>query len=234
MGERKIKFRNAMGGYNKADVNGYIESLNSKIFESENESRKIIAELEKKIKELESEVSQKNEQEIKEINEKVETADRLIVELNGHIDRLKQENGELEKKNTELASRIDEYEKNASENTELYEKSNKYDKISEQIGSMIVSANARAESIVSEAELKARVAAKTMIDMTVENLNGLNEKYLGEIIAKSVQLTEAFRGLSLDAESFRTDTNSALEEEGIKLKESLESTKRVIMEEKND
>ena len=151
--------------------------------------------------------------------------------MNGRIDSLKLENGELEKKNTELASKIDEYEKNASENSELYEKSSKYDKISEQIGSMIVSANARAESIVSEAELKARVAAKTMIDMTVEKLNGLNEKYLGEIVAKSVQLTEAFRGLSLEADSFRKVTNSALDEEGSKLKESLEITKRVIMEE---
>lgn len=232
MSERKIKFRSAMGGYNKADVNEYIESLNSKIFESENESRKKIAELEKKIQELESEVDQKNEEEIKEIYEKIESADRLIVELNGHIDALRQENGELEKKNIELVSKIDEYEKTASENSELYEKSSKYDKISEQIGSMIVSANARAESIVSEAELKARVAAKTMIDTTVENLNGLNEKYLGEIVAKSMQLTEAFRGLSLEADNFRTGTNSALEEEGSKLKESLEITKRVIMEEK--
>ncbi len=234
MSERKIKFRNAMGGYNKADVNDYIESLNTKIFESENESNKKIAELEKKVKELESEVSQKNEEEIKEIYEKVERADRLIVELNGHIDALRQENGELEKKNIELASKIEEYEKTVSETSELYDKSSKYDKISEQIGSMIVSANARAESIVSEAELKARVASKTMIDMTVDKLNGLNEKYLGEIVAKSVQLTEAFRSLSLEAEGFRMGTNSALEEEGVKLKESLETTKRVIMEEKND
>ena len=234
MSERKIKFRNAMGGYNKADVNGYIEFLNTKIFESENESRKKIAELEKKIKELENEVGQKNEEEIQGLSEKVEKADRLIVELNGHIDALRQENGELEKKNFDLASKIDEYEKTANKNSELYEKSSKYDKISEQIGSMIVSANARAESIVSEAELKARVAAKNMIDMTVESLNGLNEKYLGEIIAKSIQFTEAFRGISLEAESFRTGTNSALEEEGVKLKESLETTKRVIMEEKND
>lgn len=234
MSERKIKFRNAMGGYNKADVNSYIESLNTKIFESENESRKKIAELEKKIKELEEAVGEKTEQEIKDLSEKIESADRLIVELNGHIDSLKQENGELEKKNNELASKVKEYEKTAVENSELFEKSSKYDKISEQIGSMIVSANARAESIVSEAELKARVAAKTMIDMTVESLNGLNEKYLGDIVAKSVQLTEAFRGISLEAENFRTVTNSALEEEGAKLKESLETTKRVIMEEKND
>ncbi len=232
--ERKIIFRNAMGGYNKADVNGYIESLNSKFFESENESSKKIAELERKIKELENEAGEKNEEKIKELSEKVEKADRLIVELNGLIDNLKAENAELEKKNTELASKMDECEKTVNENSELYEKSSKYDKISEQIGSMIVSANARAESIISEAELKARVAAKTMVDMTVEKLNGLNEKYLGEIIAKSVQFTEAFRGISLEADSFRTETNSALEEEGVKLKESLEITKRVIMEDKND
>ncbi|MBR5323028.1 MAG: hypothetical protein IKU48_05740 [Clostridia bacterium] len=231
MSERKIKFRNAMGGYNKADVNNYIESLNSKIFESESESRKKIADLEKKIKELEIEAEQKKEEEIKDLSEKLEKSDKLIVELNGRIDSLKSENGELEKKNNELAAEIEEYEKAAGENNELYEKSSKYDKISEQIGSMIVSANARAESIVSEAELKARVASKTMIDMTVEKLNGLNEKYLGEIVAKSVQFTEAFRELSLNADEFRAGTKSALEEEGGKLKESLEITKRVIMEE---
>lgn len=234
MSERKIKFRNAMGGYNKADVNGYIESLNARMFESENESNKKITELEKKIKELEKEVGEKNTEEVKELFEKVEKADKLIVELNGRIDSLKAENVELEKKNTELVSKIDEFEKTVTDNSELYEKSIKYDKISEQIGSMIVSANARAESIVSEAELKARVAAKNMIDTTVENLNEINEKYLNEIVAKSVQFTEVFRSLSLEAESFRTGTTSALEEEGVKLKESLETTKRVIMEDKND
>ena len=53
MGDKKIKFRSAMGGYNKEDVNKYIESLSTKYSEAELESKKKISGLEKKVAELE-------------------------------------------------------------------------------------------------------------------------------------------------------------------------------------
>lgn len=234
MNDKKIKFRSSMSGYNKADVNGYIADLNAKYYESDAENQRKIRELETRVKELEEEAAHKNDVELEELREKLEKADKLVVEMNGVIDRLNEEKEAAAKNNAELVAKLAEYEKNAEANTEIYEKSSKYDKVSEQIGSMIVSANAKAESIVSEAEIKAKIASKAMIDMTVEKLNDLNEKYTGEILTKAVQLTEELRTLSLATECFRTNIKTSVEVDSIKMKESLDATKRVIMEENND
>lgn len=234
MNDKKIKFRSSMSGYNKADVNGYIADLNAKYYESDAENQRRIRELETRVKELEEEIAHQNGVELEALREKLEKADNLVVEMNGVIDRLNEEKEAAAKDNAELVAKLAEYEKNAEANTEIYEKSSKYDKVSEQIGSMIVSANAKAESIVSEAEIKAKIASKAMIDMTVEKLNDLNEKYTGEILTKAVQLTEELRTLSLATECFRTNIKTSVEVDSIKMKESLDATKRVIMEDNND
>ncbi len=234
MSDRKIKFRISMRGYNKEDVNSYIESLNIKCFEAEVESKKKIAELENKVTELEQAAKSNSDAELEELRAKYTELDNLVVGMNDTIDKLNEEKNALEKENADLATKVADYERMNEASSEIYEKSSKYDKVSEQIGSMIVSASARAESIVSEAELKARVASKNMIDTTLEKLNEINEKYTGKIASKTIQLTDALRELSLSAESFRTDTNTSIEEDCIKLKESLEYTKRVILEDNNE
>ncbi|MBE6718751.1 MAG: hypothetical protein E7574_05820 [Ruminococcaceae bacterium] len=234
MNNKKVKFRNSMGGYNKEDVNSYIEMLSSKYYDAEADSRKTISELEKRINELEKENAEKGNidtNEIEALKSDAEKSDSLIAELNETVSKLNGEKEELSRQIAELEAKINEYEKMTEVNSELYEKSSKYDQVSEQIGSMIVSANARAEGIVSEAELKARVISNSMIDSVYEKLTEVNEKYAKEIVTKTVQMTDELRALSLGAESFRAELRAEVENECQKIRETLETSKRVITEE---
>ena len=47
MGDKKTKFRSALSGYNKEDVNSYIESLSTKYHNEDTENKEKIAKLEK-------------------------------------------------------------------------------------------------------------------------------------------------------------------------------------------
>ncbi|MBE6671107.1 MAG: hypothetical protein E7593_02780 [Ruminococcaceae bacterium] len=233
MNNKKIKFRNSMSGYNKQDVNSYIEMLSSKYYDAEADSQKKIAELENKVNELEKEKAEKTMIDAFELNalkSDAEKSESLIAELNNTVERLNGEKDELSKQIADLEAKLYEYEKMTEVNSEVYEKSSKYDKVSEQIGSMIVSANARAEGIVSEAELKARVISNSMIDSVYEKLTEVNEKYAKEIMTKTVQMTDELRAMSINAETFRAELKAEVENECQKIKETLETSKRVITE----
>ena len=233
MNNKKIKFRNSMSGYNKQDVNSYIEMLSSKYYDAEADSQKKIAELENKINELEKEKAEKtmiDASEFEALKADAEKSESLIAELESTVEKLNGEKGELARQIADLEAKLYEYEKMTEVNSEVYEKSSKYDKVSEQIGSMIVSANARAEGIVTEAELKARVISNSMIDSVYEKLTEVNEKYAKEIMTKTVQMTDELRAMSLDAEAFRAELKSEVENECQKIRETLETSKRVITE----
>ena len=232
MDGRKEKFRGAIGGYNKEDVNNYIEEISRKYSANLSELEKKADRLERKINALEEEAEERAQAEQNNVSKS--EYDEKIAELNLAIDALKSENEALIRERDELADKLSSLTEESESRDELFEKSAKYDQVSAQIGSMIVSANARAESIVTEAEIKARLSSKAMVDTTMERLNEINNKYTGEIIAKALQLAEDLRALSLSAESFRTDTKSAIETDCILLKEYLEKTKRIILEDNNE
>ncbi len=237
MGDKKTKFRSALSGYNKEDVNSYIESLSTKYHNEDTENKEKIAKLEKRIKELEEELEAKGElslEETKELKENAEKAENIIAELRNTVDKINEEKEESIKENAVLRDRISELEKANEDTAELYEKSSKYDQVSEQIGSMIVNANAKAESIVSEANLRARVASNEMINNVYDRLCVVNDKYTNEIISKTVQLAEELKKVSMDAEVFRSNTKDAVKAECDGIKEFMESTKRVIVEGNNE
>ncbi|MBQ7968367.1 MAG: hypothetical protein IJ292_00910 [Clostridia bacterium] len=237
MSDNRIKFRKSMSGYNREDVNNYIESISSKNYESEEAYKKKIADLEAKVKELEKENKEYEENvaaEAEKLRAEKEQGECLILELNEALDKLKTEKNGLIQENTQLKERVSELEKANESNIEAFEKSDKYDKVSGQIGSVLLNANARAESIVSEAQIKARMHMASMVDRTAEKLRILNEKYTKQITMKTVGMTEELRELSLSAESFRIQTQNALETECRELKETLEETKRIILEGDNE
>ncbi len=226
MKDGKVKFRKSMGGYNRDDVNGYIESLSSKYYYAESEYRRKIDDLEKKLKELEEKVKKADEfssTELKGLKEENEKGNLLIGKLNDKIDELSTRNNELEQENASLKSNKEELESIKESCSEAYEKSNMYDKVSEQIGSMIVSANAKAEGIISEAELKARANANAIIDNAVLRLRNMNEKYAGEIMSNSIRLSTEIKKISEYADSFCSETDKNLEQEYKDLISSLES-----------
>lgn len=232
MGNNKVKFRNAVGGYNKLDVNSYIEMLSERYYEKDVEYQKTISDLKKRIAELERAEEEKNAEIIKagELVRKLEESERLILSLNGAIEDMGAKNEELIKENAELQIRLTEAETVDSVSDEVIEKSSKYDQVSEQIGSMLISAEARAESIVAEAELKAKVSANKMIDDTFERLKSAKDRHLNDIVTKSVLMTETLRALSLEAKSFCDDEDRAIERDKNEIKEYLEYTKKIIEE----
>ena len=220
MDGRKEKFRS------------YIEEISKKYSDNLSEMEKKIGILEKKLSRIEEEAEENAR--LQQNTVSCTEHEERVAQLTAEIESLKAGNEALENEKNQLADRLAELDKAAESTNELFEKSAKYDQVSSQIGSMIVSANARAESIVSEAELKARLSSKAMVDTTMERLNDINNKYTGEIIAKALQLAEDLRSLSLSAESFRTDTKSAIETDCILLKEYLEKTKKIILEDNNE
>ena len=235
MSEKKVKFRSAVGGYNKEDVNSYIEMLSARYYETEFENQKLVTELKKRIKELEdAEAERLKNDKTDEIYDSLEKSERLIVELNDKLDSLNAEKDALIKENAELKTTVSELEKGSLPNEELIEKSNKYDQVSEQIGSMLISAEARAGSIVSESEIKAKAATAAMVDSAYEKLAETNEKYINGIVTKTVKLTEELRALCLEANEFCGKMSEELEEDKIKVREALECSKRVVMEDTNE
>ena len=237
MSDNRIKFRKSMGGYNREDVNNYIESITSKNYETEEALKKQIADLEAKVITLEAEIEEYEESvvvEAEKLRNDKEQSELLIAELNNTVAKMGAENTELTQENTQLRERVSELEKANASNVEAYEKSNKYDQVSEQIGSVLLNANARAESLVSEAQIKARVHIDNMVEKAAEKLRALNEKYTKEITVKAVGMADELRGISLSAEAFRTQTEAALENECKELKQSLEETKKIILEGDNE
>ena len=237
MSDNRIKFRKSMGGYNREDVNNYIESMSTKSYENEVALKKQIADLEARVKELEEENREYEESvvvEAEKLRNEKEQSELLIVELNETVGKLKEEKSALIQENTMLKERASELEKANESNVEAFEKSNKYDQVSEQIGSVLLNANAKAESIVSEAQIKARMHVENMVGKAAEKLQALNEKYTKEITVKTVNMAEELRTLSLSAESFRVQTQNSHEGECKELIESLEETKKIILEGNNE
>ncbi|MBQ6702766.1 MAG: hypothetical protein IJN17_07425 [Clostridia bacterium] len=259
MDDRKIKFRGALRGYNKEDVNGYIEALNSKFYEAELEYKNKIADCEKKINTLEDDTIFKLEKEVAELRQKTEESERRNTELNVILKALKTENEELKiavensktadevtdltdklnkavaenedlaKEVTELKAKLGELESKGAMAAEAYEKSSRYDKISEQIGSMIVNANVRAEGIVSTAKQRAKAVSNGMIDNTREKLLEMSNKYTNMIISDSEELSDMLRAMAECVEGFRAEMTANVGVDCDKLKEEIETIRKTEM-----
>lgn len=219
MSDKKVKFRTSISGFNRDDVNGYIESLTAKHAKESEEDKKRIAALEEKVKRLEKELEDvENAVEA----EKCEKDDQRIAELTEALERAVAENENLKNVNDGLKSTVAQYIKNEEENAIVWEKSSKFDKVSGQIGSLIVSANAEAESIIAQAKLKARTVSNMMIESTKEKLAEMGERYTDDITAKTAELAVSLKALAERAESYYSDMNGSVEKDCDALKESLE------------
>ena len=219
MSDKKVKFRQSISGFNKDDVNNYIQQLNAKFAKESEEKQKTITSLEEKIKQLEEQLEQKAAE---EETAAVEESDARIALLTADIDRLNSENESLEKENKELKATVEQYRRNEEENAVVWEKSSKFDKVSGQIGSLIISASAEAEGIIAQAKLKARSVSNTMIESTKEKLCEISEKYTNDIMEKTAELTLRLGEVSKTADSYAAETKTAVETDCVSLKEELE------------
>lgn len=147
MNNKDLQFKVSLNGFNKDEVINYIESLNGKYQKMEASYKQQIEEL----KENNNVTVNKNNDNDNEIEKE------LIA--------LKEENNKL--KNQILL--YQENEKNVESNP-YKEKADLYDKMSSQLGSMIIMANDKAEDIINSANIKVE-EAKNELKFQIDSLN---------------------------------------------------------------
>lgn len=221
MSDRMIRFRKAVGGYNKKDVNDFIEEISARYNEVENDYQKKLRKLQDQYNELKGELDTLKEEtgrELAELREKNDTDDAVISELNTKLDEATSQNEALSKENEELKIENATLKMQSEQFASACEKSDMYDKVSEQIGSMIVSANAKAETIVKDAEQKAISDRNDMIDSAASRIRNMNEKYTGSIKEKTNVISDDLQKIVSEIERFSAESQMALELEcqGIK------------------
>lgn len=156
-------FRTSVGGYNKDDINNYIRETNASFLASSKE-------YEERIRELRTTVAQRDRT-IAELREKLDGADgkevaellRRNSELSDALSHLGEENHRaqerieaLERENAALKAA----EANAPETESAVQerlKAEAYDKVSAQIGRIMLEARENAESVIADAQSEADV-----------------------------------------------------------------------------
>lgn len=222
MSERKIRFRKALGGYNKEDVNRFIEEISAKYNNSENESQRKIKELQAQVNELQGKIDAIKEETDVEINALCVTNKNnanVIAELQAKLETAANENEALINENGALKIENAGLKAQSEQFAAACEKSDMYDKVSEQIGSMIVSANAKAETIVKEAEEKALSDRNDMIDSAASRIRNMNAKYTGDLKEKSNSISVDLQRIVNEIERFTVESQMALEIESQNIKE---------------
>lgn len=211
-----VSFRGALNGYNKEDVNNYIEEMNIKFGETEAEYKKTtlsnkkqtdelsiqLAEAKESVSELIS-IREKNkslqkaldtaEYDLNNIQKKNNESDAVIGALNDKLDQMTAEYDSLNDKFNKLTSECDtlgekviqiagerdlvnselqsvlahtadeapinepepEYKTHETLSSAENEKARMYDKISRQVGSMLIDAREIADNIINEANTRA-------------------------------------------------------------------------------
>ncbi len=160
---KNVAFRSAIGGYNREDVNQYILNINRELEEKDSAA----AEAEKKAAEAADRITALTA-DLDAAKADKEALEGSRSSLSESVDQLKEENDSLREKlaaaeaeKAQLAARLKEMESSAEEE----EKSQKYDRISAQIGDIMISANTSADAIVAAANTH---AAKILSDTEIE------------------------------------------------------------------
>lgn len=223
MSDKKVKFRQSISGFNREDVNNYISDMTAKHLKETQEDKKTIAQLEEKLKKLENELEECREEYEKE---KENAENQRISDLTALNEDLTAENEKLKAEISELTNEVTEYRKAQEETAALWEKSSKYDEVSSQIGSLIVSANAEASGIIARAKLKACAVSNRMIEETKDRLTEMGDKYTKSVTDKTLELTGGLKDLAEKAEDFKKETDNKLENDCIAIRDTLEAIRK--------
>ncbi len=186
-----VAFRNSRKGYDKTDVNRYIEEMSIRFTSKE-------AQLKSKIKQLEDALASCEGKE----------AD------NGELLRLETENSELHAEVERLSALLSEKsEKEESRAEDCICECPEYRDISEKLGGIILKANLDADKIVTEAELEAEkqlseaeksadgirldaaVSARLMTSKVKEKLSIMTEEYIAGLKSVSEDSVKEYKRL---------------------------------------
>ena len=168
--EKMVYFRTSLGGFNREDVNSYIEKLNGEFAERERTAKRKTDALESKLAELENAKSELERALARASALETAAAERekliaeqlaRIEEQNRTIDALRRERGEAQ-------SRAESLDERLASLSDAIAKSEKYDDVSAQIGEIILSAKSTADEIIEAAKREADDMRRTA-DEQLEN-----------------------------------------------------------------
>ena len=152
--EKMVFFRPSLGGFNKNDVNSYIEKLNAEFAERERVLKRKIETLESKCAELDdanANLASANAT-ISDLESKMDMQEKVITEYKDKNDLQAAEIESLTSEKLAFENEINQLSERIASLSDAICKSEKYDDISAQIGEIILSARQTAEGIVAKAE----------------------------------------------------------------------------------
>lgn len=224
-------FKSALGGYNKNDVNTYLAAISAEM-ESKEEMHKLqCARLEKEAENERSEkeiisseldelgyelfnvnsaldAAKKKENElcasISELNGQISEKDVAISDMAAKLEAAEQHAKELE----ETLAKINDACKNSPcEKADIAEKAALYDKLSERLGEIMLTANSSAEEIMT--------GAMNHSDEVIANARIEAEKIKSEAVLESEKLKEHYKNVANEyyeeVQMFASDIHDYLE-----------------------
>lgn len=221
-----MSFRTSLNGYKKEDVNRYIQQMNFQFTRAEEmknaELNRLCAELDacrqaggeapalkEEIEKLkvslenaeraasaareEAEKKAKEAEELNKMNtDNSELFNSIMTENAAQLEALKAENAALKEENEKL--------KNRTETGEREQKALRYEKMSSQLGDIILSANADADRIREEAMQDAEQIHAEAEKEAAELVEKTNERLQSEIEEAGERLRNAYRAATADCE----------------------------------
>lgn len=174
--EKMVYFRSALGGFNREDVNNYIEKLNAEFAERERAAKKKLDMAEEKCAELDSVRAQLDSKllRLSEMETEANQREKLIAEYIGKVEAQAAEIEALKASKSNAESEIDVLSAKLASLADAIQKSEKYDDISAQIGEIILSARSTAEEIIDNAQKEAQAklaAADTQMESAAASFN---------------------------------------------------------------
>ncbi len=198
-----VMFRNSRKGYDKNDVNRYIEDMNIRFTTAENRYISTVRMLEQDVEKLKANAG--SAEELEAAKRELENAKAKIAELEEALANAK---AELEKAQADFEEKLANMPKEEIK-TEL-----SITDTESKLGSILVKANLDAQKILSDAEEESRrkiaeaekaadgirfdaaVSARIMTETTRKELAALTEEYVKNLNALSIESAEEYKRLS--------------------------------------
>ena len=210
-----IMFRKAIGGYNKTDVNRYIEEASLR-------EKKNVSVLEEKIRELEkqlagaieraetaemrdfSEEAAEYDKRIKELEVKLSECERIISIKTEETDALRDKLNEQVNQTEAISAKLKENTETVKKAQDVLTKALQYDAVSSRIGEVLLSAENKAGDIMTAARIKSDEIIRSAEEKREKTVHAL-EKYASLYKDKLSEITVASVKERIDRLNTRMD-----------------------------
>ena len=219
--EKMVYFRTSLGGFNREDVNSYIEKLNGEFAERERAAKRKADALEARLAELENAKSELERAlaRVSALEAAAAEREKLIAgqltridEQNAAIESLRRERGEAQSRAASLDERL-------ASLSDAIAKSEKYDDVSAQIGEIILSAKSTADEIIENATAAYAVRGqiKKIANDSYSALTAQTEQTAALLHALAENIGKSSAELDSRLASGKSDADAAIGAEAAKI-----------------